>query len=105
MRDIDERGIRTVMEQAIKRASAGTAGIHVSFDLDGVDPELAPGVGTPVPGGLTFREAHLVCENAAKTGGILGQEIVELNPVLDAENRTGGLAVGLVASALGKAIL
>lgn len=105
MSEIDERGMSACMDEALARVMEGTAGFHLSFDLDVLDPMVAPGVGTPVPGGLTFREAHLVCEKAAKTGGILGLEIVELNPVLDAENRTGSLAVGLVASALGKAIL
>ncbi len=105
MRDIDERGIRTVMEQAIKRASAGTAGIHVSFDLDGVDPELAPGVGTPVPGGLSYREAHLAMEMLADTGKVVSAELVEVNPVVDHQNATARLGVELLTSLLGKKIL
>jgi arginase len=105
MRDIDERGMRTVMEEAIKRASAGTAGIHVSFDMDGIDPDFAPGVGTPCPGGLSYREAHLAMEMLADTGKVVSAELVEVNPVLDHRNNTAGLAVELLASLLGKKIL
>jgi arginase len=105
MRDIDERGMRTVMEEAIARASSGTAGIHVSLDLDGIDPELAPGVGTPSPGGLSFREAHLAMEMLADTGRVLSVELVEVNPILDHRNGTARLGVGLLASLLGKKIL
>ena len=75
------------------------------FDLDGVDPQHAPGVGTPVPGGLNLRESHLICEKVNQTGRVLGVEMVELNPVIDTENRTGKLAVWLILSALGKTIL
>lgn len=105
MRDIDERGMRTVMEQAIKRASSGTAGIHVSFDLDGMDPELAPGVGTPAPGGISYREAHLAMEMLADTGKVVSAELVEVNPVLDHQNATARLGVELLTSLLGKKIL
>jgi arginase len=105
MSEIDERGMAACMDEAVARATSGTAGFHLSFDLDGIDPMVAPGVGTPVAGGLTYREAHLVCEKAARSGRLVGLEMVELNPVLDAENRTGRLAVGLLASALGKSIL
>lgn len=105
MRDVDERGMRTVMEQAIKRATAGTAGIHVSFDLDGMDPDLAPGVGTPVPGGLSYREAHLAMEMLADTGKVVSAEFVEVNPVLDQRNGTADLGVELLMSLLGKKIL
>jgi arginase len=105
MRDIDERGMRTVMEEAIKRASSGTEGIHVSFDLDGMDPEFAPGVGTPSPGGISFREAHLAMEMLADTERVISAELVEVNPILDQSNRTAHLAVGLLASLLGKKIL
>jgi arginase len=105
MRDIDERGMRAVMEEAIKRATSGTAGIHVSFDLDGVDPEHAPGVGTPSPGGMSYREAHLAMEMLADTQRVLSAEFVEVNPVLDHRNRTARLGVGLLASLLGKKIL
>jgi arginase len=105
MRDIDERGMRAVMEEAIKRAESGTAGIHVSFDLDGVDPEHAPGVGTPSPGGLSYREAHLAMEMLADTGKVVSAELVEVNPVLDHRNATARFGVGLLASLLGKKIL
>ncbi|HET7746805.1 MAG TPA: arginase [Vicinamibacteria bacterium] len=105
MRDIDERGMRAVMEEAIKRATSGTAGIHVSFDLDGVDPDFAPGVGTPSPGGLSYREAHLAMEMLADTGQVISAEFVEVNPILDHRNATAKLGVGLLASLLGKKIL
>jgi arginase len=105
MRDIDERGMRTVMEEAIKRATTGTAGIHVSFDLDGIDPDFAPGVGTPSPGGLSYREAHLAMEMLSDTGKVLCAELVEVNPILDTQNGTARLGVELLASLLGKKIL
>jgi len=105
MRDIDERGMRAVMEEAIKRATSGTAGIHVSFDLDGMDPDYAPGVGTPVPGGLSYREAHLAMEMLADTGKVVSAELVEVNPILDHRNGTARLGVELLASLLGKKIL
>ncbi|HET7295368.1 MAG TPA: arginase [Vicinamibacteria bacterium] len=105
MRDIDERGMRAVMEEAIARASAGTAGIHVSFDLDAMDPDYAPGVGTPCPGGLSFREAHLAMEMLADTGKVLSAELVEANPILDHRNGTANLGVELLCSLLGKKIL
>jgi arginase len=105
MRDIDERGMRTVMEEAIKRASTGTAGIHVSFDIDGIDPDFAPGVGTPSPGGISYREAHLAMEMLADTGLVMSAEIVEVNPILDHRNNTAKLGVGLLTSLLGKKIL
>jgi arginase len=105
MRDIDERGMRAVMEQAIERALAGTAGIHVSFDIDAMDPEHAPGVGTPSPGGLSYREAHLAMEMLADTGKILSVELVEVNPILDQRNGTARLGVELLAGLLGKKIL
>jgi arginase len=105
MRDIDERGMRSVMAEAIERATSGTAGVHVSFDLDGVDPDLAPGVGTPSPGGLSYREAHLAMEMLADTGKVLSAELVEVNPILDRQNGTARLGVGLLASLLGKKIL
>ena len=105
MRDIDERGMRAVMDEAIKRATNGTAGIHVSFDLDGMDPDYAPGVGTPSPGGMTYREAHLAMEMLADTGKVISAEFVEVNPVLDKRNSTAKLAVELLASLLGKKIL
>src|SRR4029077_14960866 len=88
MRDIDERGMRAVMEEAIKRATSGTAGIHVSFDLDGIDPDFAPGVGTASPGGISYREAHLAMEMLFDTGKVLSVELVEVNPILDERNAT-----------------
>ena len=105
MRDIDERGMRNVMEMAVRIAGQGTAGYHVSLDMDWVDPEDAPGVGTPVRGGATYREAHLAMEIIADHGGMLSFEIVEVNPVIDEHNRTAELAVELALSAFGKKIL
>ena len=105
MRDIDERGMGAVMEEAIRRASAGTAGIHVSFDVDGMDPDHAPGVGTPSPGGFSYREAHLAMEMLADTGRVISAELVEVNPILDHGNSTARLGVELLASLLGKKIL
>jgi arginase len=105
MRDIDERGMRAVMEEALRAAGRGTAGYHVSLDLDWIDPEDAPGVGTPVRGGATYREAHLAMEILADHGRLLSFEIVEVNPVLDEHNRTADLAVELACSAFGKKIL
>jgi arginase len=105
MRDIDERGMRAVMEEAIKRATSGTAGMHVSFDLDGIDPDYAPGVGTAAPGGLSYREAHLAMEMLFDTGKVLSAEFVEVNPILDHRNTTAKLGVELLASLLGKKIL
>ncbi|MGB8063969.1 MAG: arginase [Candidatus Sulfotelmatobacter sp.] len=105
MRDIDERGMRTVMEEALRLAGRGTAGYHISLDMDWVDPEDAPGVGTPVRGGATYREAHLAMEIIADHGRMLSFEIVEVNPVIDEHNRTADLAVELALSAFGKKIL
>jgi len=105
MRDIDERGMRSVFEEAIRVAEAGMAGIHVSLDMDAVDPQEAPGVGTPVQGGITYREAHLAMEMAGDTGRVVSMEVVEVNPVMDDANRTAILAVELVMSAMGKRIL
>jgi arginase len=105
MRDIDEVGLRAVMEKAIEIAAGGTAGYHVSLDMDWVDPEEAPGVGTPVPGGATYREAHLAMEILADHDGIRSFDLVEVNPVLDEHNRTAELAVALICSAFGKKIL
>ena len=105
MRDIDERGMRTVMEEALRAAGHGTAGYHVSLDMDWIDPEDAPGVGTPVRGGATYREAHLAMEIIADHGRMLSFEIVEVNPVIDERNRTADLAVELISSAFGKKIL
>jgi arginase len=105
MRNIDERGMRTVMEQVIARALTGTAGIHVSFDVDAIDPDEAPGVGTAARGGLSYREAHLAMEMLADTGKVLSVELVEVNPVLDHRNQTAALGVELLTSLLGKNIL
>ena len=105
MRDIDELGLRKVMEQAIAAASDGTAGFHLSLDMDAVDPDEAPGVGTPVRGGMSYREAHLSMEMVCDSGQMLSMEVVEVNPVLDSANRTALLGVELVTSAMGKKIL
>jgi arginase len=105
MRDIDERGMRAVMEEALAVASRNTAGYHISLDMDWIDPEDAPGVGTPVPGGATYREAHLAMEIVADHGGLLSVDLVEVNPILDEHNRTAELAVQLLCSAFGKKIL
>ncbi len=105
MRDVDERGLRYIMEEAIRIASNGTDGFHLSFDLDSIDPAVAPGVGTPVEGGLSYREAHLIMEMAHDSGRLTSLELVEVNPVLDISNRTANLAVELALSALGKKIL
>ena len=105
MRDIDERGQRSVMEEAIQIASAGTAAFHVSFDMDVVDPREAPGVGTPVKGGFTWREAHLAMEILSDSGLMSSLDVVEVNPVIDEANRTAVLAVELILSALGNRIL
>jgi arginase len=94
-----------VIRQAIHIATNGTAGFHLSFDMDSVDPDEAPGVGTPVPGGLTYREAHLAMEMICDSNKMLSIEIVEVNPVLDQANRTAILGVELITSALGKRIL
>jgi arginase len=105
MRDIDESGMRAVMQKSLVLAAQGTAGFVVSFDMDVVDPSEAPGVGTPVRGGITFREAHLAMEMTADSGKMLALELVEINPILDVQNKTAILGVGLVSSALGKKIL
>lgn len=105
MRDIDERGLRSVMQEAIRIASSGTGGFHLSLDMDAVDPQEAPGVGTPVKGGITYREAHLAMEMLCDCSRMTSMEVVEVNPVIDEANRTAILAVELVMSAMGKRIL
>lgn len=105
VKDLDMHGVHKVMKMAIEIASAGTAGFHLSFDVDGMDPSVAPGVGTPVFGGTTLRESHLIMEHAAESGKLLGLEITEINPILDNHNATARVAVDLVLSALGKAVL
>jgi arginase len=105
MSHIDKVGMERVMEEAIAIASGDGEALHVSFDLDGIDPSEAPGVGTPVRGGLSYREAHLAMEMVAETGRLGSLEITELNPIFDERNRTADLAVQLILSALGKSIL
>lgn len=104
MSDIDQRGMKNVVDEGIRRASLGTDGIHVSFDLDVIDPLEAPGVGTPVAGGITYREAHLAMELIAESGLLISMDMVEVNPILDYQNKTAELAVGLICSAFGKRI-
>ena len=104
MSDIDRVGIERVIRESLPRI-AGPGFVHVSLDMDALDPEVAPGVGTPVRGGLSYREAHLALELVAESGLVGSLEVVEVNPILDRENATGELAVELVASALGKTIL
>jgi arginase len=105
MRDIDQRGMAAIAEQAVKLASDGTAGIHVSFDMDVCDPAIAPGVGTPVKGGLGYREAHLLMEIIADSGQLTSLDVVEVNPTLDIRNATAQLGTELALSALGLKIL
>jgi arginase len=104
MTDIDRRGVEPVVREALERVS-GASFVHVSLDLDVVDPEFAPGVGTPVRGGLSYREAHLAMELVAESELMGSLDVVEVNPILDRENATASLAVELVASALGERIL
>lgn len=105
MREVDMRGMHDVMVEALEIVCDGTAGFHLSFDVDGADPSVAPGVGTPVPGGLDFRESHLFMEMVAETERLVGLEITEINPILDERNRTAQVAVDLALSALGKLVL
>jgi len=105
MKDIDRQGIASVVEQAVNLAGNGTAGVHVSFDLDACDPSIAPGVGTPVKGGLDYREAHMVMEMVADSGLLTSLDLVEVNPTLDVRNTTAQLGAELAASALGMKIL
>ena len=104
MRDIDELGMATVARRALSHLNH-LPRIHVSLDMDSIDPDVAPGVGTPVPGGLTYREAHLLMEILAESGKTASIDVVEINPILDDGNRTAELAVDLVASLLGQRIL
>jgi arginase len=105
MKDIDRDGIAKVSEQAIALASEGTGGIHVSFDMDVCDPSIAPGVGTPVKGGLDYREAHMVMEMVADSRRLIALDLVEVNPTLDVRNATAEFSTELALSALGKGIL
>ena len=104
MSDLDRRGVEPVVREALERV-ADAAFVHVSLDMDVVDPDIAPGVGTPVRGGLSYREAHLALELVAESGLLGSLDVVEVNPILDRENVTAALAVELVASALGERIL
>jgi len=105
MRDIDELGMSEVARRVLETVQDGTAGFHLSFDVDGLDPAVAPGTGTPVPGGVSYREAHLLLEHAADSGAMLSCEVVELNPLLDERNRTAERILSLILSAFGKSIL
>jgi arginase len=104
MEQIDRLGMVAAVEKAIERVSRDMDGIYLSFDMDAMDPRHAPGVGTPVPAGLTQREAHVACELVAETGMLIGMDVVEVNAILDVQNQTGSLAVEFVLSALGKRI-
>jgi arginase len=105
MKDIDRAGIASVVEQALAIAGKDTGGVHVSFDLDVCDPTIAPGVGTPVKGGLDYREAHMVMEMVADSGLLRALDLVEVNPILDDRNTTATLAAELASSALGQKII
>ncbi len=105
MADLDRNGMASAMERAISIAGQAPGGIHLSLDMDALDPNEAPGVGTPVRGGLTYREAQLAMEMLAASGKLRSIEVAEVNPILDSRNSTASLAVELVASALGETIL
>ena len=105
MRDIDRQGLETVVRTHVDALLKRCTHLHASFDVDFVDPDIAPGVGTPVRGGPTYRDAHLVMELLADTGAVLSVDVVEVNPVLDHGNRTAELAVDLLASLFGRKIL
>lgn len=105
MTDIDRQGIHRVMKKALARVTNGTDYVHVSLDLDAVDPTVASGVGTPVKGGLDYREAHLIMELISESGAMTSLEVVEVNPILDSRNASAEFAVELVSSAFGKKIL
>lgn len=104
MEQIDRYGLVTAMEKAIERVSRDVDGIYLSLDMDALDPQHAPGVGTPVPAGLTQRETHLACELIAETNLLIGMDLVEVNPILDGQNKTAALAVEFALSALGRRI-
>jgi len=104
MEQIDRFGMTTVVEKAIERVGRDTDGIYLSFDMDALDPNYAPGVGTRVSAGLTQRESHLACELIAETGKLAGMDLVEVNPILDVQNQTAALGVDLILSALGRRI-
>lgn len=104
MEQVDRYGMVSVVEKAIERVSRDVEGIYLSLDLDALDPQHAPGVGTPVPAELTQREVHLACELIAETGKLIGMDLVEVNPILDSQNKTAALAVEFALSALGRRI-
>lgn len=105
MSDIDRRGVAAILQEALGAISAPVEGFHLSLDLDGLDPEVAPGVGTPVRGGLSYREAHLLCEMVSDTGRLVGIDVAELNPILDVRNLSAEIGAELILSALGQRIL
>ena len=104
MEQLDRHGLVPIMEKTLERITRDVDGIYLSFDMDSLDPRHAPGVGTPVPAGLTQREAHLICEMVAETGKLVGMDMVEVNPILDIQNQTDHLAMDLILTALGKRI-
>jgi arginase len=104
MEQVDRLGLVASMDNALERISRDVDGIYLSFDMDVMDPRHAPGVGTPVTGGLTYREAHLICELVAETGMLVGIDVVEVNSILDVQNQTAMLAVEFILSALGKRV-
>ena len=104
MEQLDRHGLVPIMEKTLERITRDVDGIYLSFDMDSLDPRHAPGVGTPVPAGLTQREAHLICEMVAETGKLVGMDMVEVNPILDTQNQTAHLAMDLILTALGKRI-
>lgn len=105
MKDIDRHGLTGVMERALALAGADTLGVHVSFDIDVCDPAIAPGVGTPVKGGLNYREAHMLMEMVADSGRLIALDLVEVNPILDDRNQTAVLGAELLLSAMGMRII
>ena len=105
MREIDEHGMAAIARRALEIVNDGTVGFHISFDVDGCDPTVIPGSGTLVPGGVSFREAHLLMEYCADNGNLLSMEIAELNPFLDERNISAERAMELLLSAMGKSIL
>ncbi|WP_211748522.1 arginase [Paenibacillus sp. Marseille-Q4541] len=105
MHDIDRLGMARVMEEAIRISSSGTDGVHLSFDIDSIEPQIAPGTGTPVPGGLSYREAHLAMEMLHESNILTSAEMVENNPLFDEDNKSSHLIVGLIGSLLGERIL
>jgi arginase len=104
MHEVDRRGLTNVVAEALERIDSGVDGIHLSLDLDVIDPTQAPGVGTPVMGGLSYREGHLAMELLAETGRVVSMDVVEVNPILDSHNETANLATSFILSALGKRI-